>query len=293
VAERVSRPLAATLSPSGGGSAVVPGATAAVRPGDVSELEWALFRAARDWARDARAWLGPYLLVAALAFVPLAVNPALGRALEFQAQPFTPERAYIHLPALPLGPTLFDVAWIILALVVVAGIARAAAGIPASGARAAWRAVAAGVREGLPAMLPWVAALWVATAACIAALAPWRTAAAPAWAAVGAMVALALAAWLAAFWLVVLVAVTGRAGARPATLWRLVRARPWTVIGGGALWAIVVGLVGMLAAAATWTVDLWVGMAFYALALAAAWLVALRTAAALLVAHGAARRRAS
>lgn len=231
--------------------------------------------AAHEWAGQARPWLGVYFLLGALLFVPLAVNPALGRALELQARQIQPGRPLYPLPHLALGPSLFDLAWGIALLLPLAAIARAVALGPA-GPGAVWPALRRGWAETARALLGWAVGMAALAAAGLAAaqVAPAAIRAVV----VAAVVAAALGAWGVGFWLLALAGREGGRGAEPRRLAEWLRGQPVAAGVGVGLWTVSVALVGMLAAAVTWTSDLWAGMAFEALALAAAWLLAVRTA---------------
>jgi hypothetical protein len=231
--------------------------------------------AAREWAGEARSWVGVYLALAVLLFVPLAANPALGRALELQARPIQPGRPLYPLPHLALGPSLFDLAWGIALLLPLAAVARAVALGP-RGPGAVLPALRRGWAETARALLGWALGMGAVAAAGLAAalVAPGAVRAVV----VAAVAAAALAAWGVGFWLLALVGREGAAGAEPRRLGRWLRAQPAAAAVGVALWTVSAALVGMLAAAVTWTSDLWAGMAFEALALAGAWLLAVRTA---------------
>lgn|GEM_PF-6626078 len=252
------------------------GQHAAGAPADPASavLEWAVGRSAAMWRAQWRPWLGPYLLLAAMAFVPLALDAALARTLQVQVHRIGGAGA----GAAPLAPAapVFDAAWILLTLLVGAGIARATT-IAAARRAPVWAAVLAGVRDTAAGVAAWAAAGGVVAAGALALLRATSGGAGHGLV-VGLTAALAAAAWAWMFWLVAASALAGPRHAGAAALWRASRGRRLGLVAAAALWAVSVGLIGMLAAAVSWSLGLWGGSAFYALTLAAVWLIAVRAA---------------
>lgn len=244
------------------------------RPDPTSSLlEWAVGRSAELWQSEWRPWLVPYLLLAAMAFVPLGMDSALARVVQVQIHRIG-GAAHAGPPPFLVASPVFDVAWAMLVLVAGAGIARGLR-LSDGGRTPVWRSLIAGVREMTGAIAPWSVA---GALAAVAARALFQ--AAPGGAVhdivAGAAAVLAVLAWAWTFWLVAAGGLGGSKGARAAHLWRMTKGRRLTFAAGAALWAVGVGLIGMLAAAVAWSLGLWGGSVFYALVVAGAWLVAVR-----------------
>lgn len=247
-------------------------------PEDVSLLEWAFTTALQDALVAMRLWAAwlLFLVLAGLSFVPLAINPALDRMLQFRLHQFGGPARLHMFPVLPVASTAFAVAWALAALVLGAAISHAMATDVARTEAGVWQRFAVRLRAVTPAMAPWALALMA-----LGAVGLWTVRSLPpggAWTlgtAVGGL--LGVVAWVVCTWLVLAVGLYGPDAARPSRLWQLALPRRGTVVAMAALWLIGLSLVGMLAAAASWAADLWTGIAFYALALPAVWLLATRT----------------